>query len=75
MKKSNEKTLKEVLHQMIETYKLKSRLHQSKIKMVWEDAMGSGIAKYTTDMTAEKSVIVLQWTHMFCIMKYLDYFY
>lgn len=59
MKKSNEHTLKEVLQAMVEAYRLKPRLHQTKIKSIWENAMGASIAKYTSDIKVRNRKLYL----------------
>lgn len=50
MKNGNEHTLKEVLQEMIKVYKLKSKLQQTKIVSLWEETMGTTIARYTSDI-------------------------
>lgn len=50
MRKTNEQTLKEVLKQMVDTYRLRSRLNQTKIEKVWVRTMGPAIGNYTREM-------------------------
>lgn len=50
MSKHNEKTLKEALHAMIEQYRLKGKLNQTRIRSLWEELMGPSIARYTREI-------------------------
>ncbi|HMO40856.1 MAG TPA: DUF721 domain-containing protein [Saprospiraceae bacterium] len=50
MKNSNEQSIKDILKDLVETYRLKSKLHQTRIELVWEQAMGKMIANYTTEL-------------------------
>ncbi len=59
MKKSNEQPLKEVLHQMIETYRLRPKLHQTKIRALWSQVMGPGIDRYTTNIRLQERVLFI----------------
>ena len=49
-RKSNEQTLKEVINEMLETYKLKGKLNEHRLITSWEKVMGAVIAKRTTDI-------------------------
>ena len=49
-KENNELTLKEALQAMVESYRLKPKLNQSRIKSIWEKLMGPTIAGYTADL-------------------------
>jgi len=50
MNNHNEKTLKEALHAMIDQYRLKNKLNQTRIRSHWEALMGPSIARYTRDI-------------------------
>jgi predicted nucleic acid-binding Zn ribbon protein len=50
MKKDNETTLKEALHAMVDQYRLKSKLNQTRIRSHWEDLMGPSIVHYTREI-------------------------
>lgn len=50
MQNSNEQPLKEVLQEMLEFYKLRSKLNQTKIKNLWASAMGTVVNNYTTEI-------------------------
>lgn len=45
-----EKTLKEVLLKMLDVYKLRGKLHQTRIRNLWETHMGASVARQTTDI-------------------------
>lgn len=62
MRKENEQPLKEVLKEMIELYRLRGKLNQSKIKATWEELMGPVIAKYTTDIRLRNQKLFLTIT-------------
>ena len=44
---------------MVETYRLKARLNQTKIQAIWESLMGQSIAKYTKDIKIRKNKLYL----------------
>ncbi len=48
MKRHNDQHLKDVLKEMVNKYRLKSKLNQTKIKSLWSELMGPSISKYTT---------------------------
>jgi predicted nucleic acid-binding Zn ribbon protein len=47
---SNELSLKEALKAMIDHYRLKGKLNQSRIRLLWEKLMGPTIAGYTREI-------------------------
>lgn len=47
-RKADDQPLKEVLEKMLEVYKLKGKLNQSRVKSLWADMMGPSIVKHTT---------------------------
>jgi len=47
---NNEMSLKEALKAMLEQYRLKGKLNQSRIRNQWERMMGPSIASYTRDI-------------------------
>ncbi len=57
MKSSNSNTLKEALHQMIEAYRLKGRLSQTRIKATWKEIMGPSVARHTMDIRIRRNVL------------------
>ena len=50
MNHHNEKTLKEALHAMVDHYRLKSKLNQTRIRSHWENLMGPSIMRYTREI-------------------------
>lgn len=59
MKNANDQSLKQVLKEMVETYRLKARLNQTKIQKLWERLMGKAIANYTKDIKLRKNKLYL----------------
>ncbi len=59
MKRPSEQSLKQVLKDMVETYRLRARLNQTKIQNLWERLMGKTIAKYTRDIKLRKNKLYL----------------
>ena len=59
MRNTNEQSLKQVLKDMVESYRLKARLNQSKIRSIWEKLMGQAISKYTREIKLRKSKLYL----------------
>lgn len=49
-RKSEEQELKIVLQKMLEVYKLKGKLNQSRVKTLWSEMMGPAITKHTTEV-------------------------
>ncbi|MEO0340635.1 MAG: DUF721 domain-containing protein [Bacteroidota bacterium] len=47
--------MKEVLNKMLEVYKLKGKLNQSRVKSLWLSLMGSAIAGHTTEIKVFRS--------------------
>jgi predicted nucleic acid-binding Zn ribbon protein len=50
MKTSNDKSLGEVIREMIETYRMEGKLNEIKVIHSWEKVVGVMIAKYTKDL-------------------------
>ncbi len=59
MQNNNEQSLKQVLKSMVETYRLKARLNQTKIQRSWETVMGAAIAKYTREIKIRKNKLFI----------------
>ncbi len=55
MKRHNDQKIDEVLKEMMNSKRLKPKLHQAKIKMVWEELMGPSISKYTTEISLRRN--------------------
>jgi predicted nucleic acid-binding Zn ribbon protein len=50
MRKSNEESLKDVIEQLLDTYRLRDKLNQVKLLHSWQKIMGDGIAKRTENI-------------------------
>jgi hypothetical protein len=50
MYRGNEKTLKEAINEMLESYKLKGKLNEVKAIASWEKLMGKVISSRTTEI-------------------------
>ena len=47
---SDEQPLKDVLQKMLEVYKLKGKLNQTRVKTLWSELMGPSIIQHTTEI-------------------------
>jgi len=59
MRKSNEQSVGEVLAEMLKTFKLKTRLDETRIRELWVEVMGQLIASYTTDIQLRRKKLVV----------------
>lgn len=50
MQQSNNQDIKTILMELVDTYRLKSRINQTKIELAWEKTMGNMVANYTKDI-------------------------
>ena len=50
MRKTNNQSLKEVIEQMLNTYRLKGKLNEVEIINSWEGIVGKMIAKHTSEI-------------------------
>lgn len=55
-----EKPLKQVLMKMLEVYKLKGKLNQTRIRNLWEEVMGPSVARQTTDIKVHNKKLYVQ---------------
>lgn len=55
----NQTTLKEALHAMINYYKLKGGLNQTKVEGLWGKVMGPSIAKHTNHIKLVKGKLFI----------------
>ncbi|MCB0583357.1 MAG: DUF721 domain-containing protein [Phaeodactylibacter sp.] len=58
-KPNNEMTLKQALQAMIEHYRLRGKLNQSRIKSLWAQLMGPSIAGYTKEIRLSKNKLYI----------------
>ncbi|NRB63330.1 MAG: DUF721 domain-containing protein [Saprospiraceae bacterium] len=54
-----EQTLKEVLTKMLEVYKLKGKLNQTRIRHLWAELMGPSIQRQTTDIRIQRKKLIV----------------
>jgi predicted nucleic acid-binding Zn ribbon protein len=59
MRDQNDQSLKEVLQQMMELYRWKGKLHQSRIRSLWEKKMGTTINQYTREIKVVRKKLYL----------------
>ncbi|MCH2081186.1 MAG: DUF721 domain-containing protein [Saprospiraceae bacterium] len=59
MKETNQTSLKDVLKDMVETYRLKNRLNQTKIQQLWNSVMGNSISRHTSDLKVRKNKLYI----------------
>jgi len=57
-----EKTLKEVLKKMLEVYRLKGKLNQTRIRSLWEEKMGPSVARQTTEIKVHNKKLYVNIT-------------
>jgi len=58
----NEHSLKEVLKGMVDSMKWKEKLHETKIRQVWNTRMGTTINNYTKDIKLRKGKLFITLT-------------
>ncbi len=61
-KKGNEYTMKEALNEMLKTYRLDTKLGETKVINAWEKVMGAVIAKYTKEVRVRDGVLYITLT-------------
>ena len=61
-KKGNEYTLKEALDEMLKTYRLDTKLSETKVVNAWEKVMGAVITKYTKEVRVRDGVLYITLT-------------
>ena len=47
MRKTNDQSIKDVLKDLVETHRLKSKLNQAKVETLWEKLMGKTVTEHT----------------------------
>jgi len=50
MQESNSQDIKTILKELVESYRLKSRITQTRIEQAWEKTMSPMIANYTSEI-------------------------
>ena len=57
MRKSNESSLKELIDQMLDNYRLRDRLNEVRITSAWESLMGNAICNRTTSLRIKNEAL------------------
>lgn len=60
MKRHNDQILKDVLKEMVDSYKLRSKLNQTKVKSLWSQLMGPSISGYTKDIKIYRNKLYIE---------------
>lgn len=60
MRDSNQVSIKEALKAMVDHYRLKSGLDQTRIEAMWKQAMGPTIAGYTREIKLIREVLYIR---------------
>jgi hypothetical protein len=60
MRNKNSVTIKQALEMMVSDLKIKGKLDESRIRDAWATVMGKPIAKYTTNISLNKSKLYVQ---------------
>lgn len=60
MKKSNDQTLKEVINELLESYKLGDKLKEVRLIDSWEKVVGKLINKHTKNLYIKKKVLFVK---------------
>ena len=60
MKKSNDQTLKEVINELLESYKLSDKLKEVRLIDSWEKVVGKLINKHTKNLYIKKKVLFVK---------------
>lgn len=62
IRKSNEESIKEVINQLLDSYKLRDKLNKVKLLRSWEKIMGDAIAKRTDKIIFKEKVLTIYLT-------------
>ncbi|MCA6363680.1 MAG: DUF721 domain-containing protein [Bacteroidetes bacterium] len=62
VKKSNEYTLREAINELLETYRLNTKLDEFKAIQAWEKLMGPAIARYTRHISINNRTLYVEIT-------------
>lgn len=58
-KQNNEKSLKEVLNELVSTYRLENRMDGARVVNLWKEIMGNAIANRTRRIYVRQGVLYL----------------
>ena len=60
MRKTNDKTLKEAIEQMLQVYKIKRRFEETSIVAAWPDLVGKSVANRTKELYISNKKLFLR---------------
>lgn len=60
MRTSNEQSLKEVIEELIQAYRLKEGLNEVRLRQFWEELMGSVIASKTLSVDLKGNSLIIK---------------
>lgn len=60
MRKTNENSLKEVIEQLIDSYRLRDRLNEIRIRTTWEEVMGKAISSRTDHLMVRDHKLLIR---------------
>ena len=59
MRQTNENSLKEVIEQLLDLYKLRDRLNEVRIREAWDKVMDASIARRTSSLRIKKDTLYI----------------
>lgn len=59
MKRSNDQPLKDALEELLDSYHLKERVNEMRLKENWEKIFGKTISKYTKEISVRNAKLFL----------------
>jgi hypothetical protein len=60
MKVSNDRTIGEVIRELVETYHLEGKLNEMKVVQSWEKVVGEMIARFTKDIYMKRGKLFVR---------------
>ncbi|HMT29853.1 MAG TPA: DUF721 domain-containing protein [Bacteroidia bacterium] len=55
MRNTNEQSLKEVIDQLIDSYRIRGKMNEVRVRNIWEQLMGPAIANRTESITIRET--------------------
>jgi hypothetical protein len=62
MRKSNENSLKEAIDQLLDTYRLRDKINEVRVRNSWDELMGPAITNRTRDIHLASGVLTIRVT-------------
>ena len=62
MRKSNDQPIKDVIGEILDTYKLKGKLDEVNLRNCWEKLMGKAVANRTKSISLKDGLLTIQVT-------------